>query len=770
MDHSHTTLAKLRAEVTSLQRKNEELTNDKLDMEATLEELVLDKEQLREEKEMLEDQLEECKIDLESAQLELDDAKCQLEEGGNVNVTIGATDLDAGGEEGGGREGAADTQDVARSLTVQNTRLRTALLRLKEQSELERNDLQRQLKTYQMESSSKEEIQNELEELRQAHATTLEEMQELKDIIDETTSLEETIETLSHKVWNLEEMNANLERTIREMEESAEIAAEMEEVQSDELNMAMKDLEGRDALIRNLEEAIRMQRRREEDFQRYVSEFRTSISNLKQEKAALMTLTEGNQGEKSQLLAASKKALAQAAQLAVDAAEARKRDADAVFDRLTARSATYLSERLESFLPSGFVSAELAAVKGEMNLAKVADKASVSLASVEEIFNQAIERGTAGLSAFNVVEEGSSAVLSDASTQQIAVMLHQSEFANIAVEAASDILRLMAAGQWPEFLSQDLSADLGSIMVHSMAPLDLSLTEQLKLLKEEGVLSPLRSSLTDLNQSVLNAKVALQGATDESGKAVIPEDWNPPGWEALKSLSAGRFACLGAAAVISSAVLPISDAESEPPAATLPRLSAALEKAKSSCTTILDVCKKLSTLKLEDGEVLDSLCSLSNQYRSKCSALMECIKTAFGDKSVSSDNVDACSSILDEILSLIGQLSALLRKVDLSASGQSTFHCLSPEFGDSWGGVTEIVAQVRAVDGDPEDINYLFRARAIEQQLADAITNEPKLLIATTKIASLDKSLSSRSKEISIQNARITELESLISKVPTNSM
>eukprot|EP00984_Skeletonema_dohrnii_P002936 scaffold1004_cov120-Skeletonema_dohrnii-CCMP3373.AAC.2 len=770
MDHSHTTLAKLRAEVTSLQRKNEELTNDKLDMEATLEELVLDKEQLREEKEMLEDQLEECKIDLESAQLELDDAKCQLEEGGDVNVTIGSTDLDAGGEEGGGREGAADTQDVARSLTVQNTRLRTALLRLKEQSELERNDLQRQLKTYQMESSSKEEIQSELEELRQTHATTLEEMQELKDIIDETTSLEETIETLSDKVWNLEEMNANLERTIREMEESAEIAAEMEEVQSDELKMAMKDLEGRDALIRNLEEAIRMQRRREEDFQRYVSEFRTSISNLKQEKAALMTLTEGNQGEKSQLLAASKKALAQAAQLAVDAAEARKRDADAVFDRLTARSATYLSERLESFLPSGLVSAELAAVKGEMNLAKVADKASVSLGTVEEIFNQAIERGTAGLSEFNVVEEGSSAVLSDASTQQIAVMLHQSEFANIAVEAASDILRLMAAGQWPEFLSQDLSADLGSIMVHSMAPLDLSLTEQLKLLKEEGILSPLRSSLTDLNQSVLNAKVALQGATDESGKAVIPEDWNPPGWEALKSLSAGRFACLGAAAVISSAVLPIDDADSEPPAATLPRLSAALEKAKSSCTTILDVCKKLSTLKLEDGEVLDSLCSLSNQYRSKCSALMECIKTAFGDKTVSSNNVDACSSILDEILSLIGQLSALLRKVDLSASGQSTFHCLSPEFGDSWGGVTEIVAQVRAVDGDPEDINYLVRARAIEQQLADAITNEPKLLIATTKIASLDKSLSSRSKEISIQNARISELESLISKVPTNSM
>ena len=176
---------------------------------------------------------------------------------------------------------------------------------------MERNELQRQLKTYQAESTSKDELQTELDELRQTHSTTLAEMQELKDIIDETSALEETIETLSDKVWNLEEMNANLERTIREMEESAEIAAEMEEVQNDELKMAMKDLEGRDALIRNLEEAIRMQRRREEDFQRYVSEFRTSISNLKSEKAALMALTEGNQGEKSQLLPTLKLTLSQ---------------------------------------------------------------------------------------------------------------------------------------------------------------------------------------------------------------------------------------------------------------------------------------------------------------------------------------------------------------------------------------------------------------------------------------------------------------------------
>merc|ERR1712194_798645 len=88
----------------------------------------------------------------------------------------------------------------------------------------------------------------------------------------------------------------------------------------------------------------------------------------------------------------------------------------------------------------------------------------------------------------------------------------------------------------------------------------------------------------------------------------------------------------------------------------------------------------------------------------------------------------------------------------------------SAEFGDSWGGICAIVSGVRSVDGDAEDVNYLMRARAIENQLAEAVQNEPKLVIASAKIACLEKSLSSRSKEIQMQNSCIAELETLISK------
>lgn len=513
----------------------------------------------------------------------------------------------------------------------------------------------------------------------------------------------------------------------------------MEEVQSEELKCVMRDLEGRDALIRNLEEAIRMQRRREEDFQRYVGEFRSSISSLKQEKAALLALTEGEQGEKSQLMATSQKALAQAAQLAADASAARKRECDAVFDAIAARSANYLCQRLESLLPSGVVSAELAAVKGEMDLSKVADKAAVSLTTIEEVFDKAIEKGSSRLSEFNVLEESAHVVLPDASSQQIATMIHQAEFASTVIGVGSDALRFLAAGQWPELMSEELSADLGSVVVHSIAQLDVALSEQLKLLKTEGVLSPLRSSLSELNQSAQSTRLALFSTADQLGNTVIPQDWNPPGLKALKCLSYGRFSCIGATAVLASAICPVEGDDDEPPAPTLANLASALEKAKQCCRNASDICKRFAGLRLNDSETIESLNELAAKYQSSSLMLFECAKETFTKQSISSDDVDQCSSLLEEVVTLVRQLSALLRKADLGDYDSTNFHELSPEFEDAWGGLTTAVAHMRAIDGDPEDINYLMRARAIEQQLTDAVENEPLLEKANAKISTLEK-------------------------------
>jgi hypothetical protein len=50
-----------------------------------------------------------------------------------------------------------------------------------------------------------------------------------------------------------------------------------------------------------------------------------------------------------------------------------------------------------------------------------------------------------------------------------------------------------------------------------------------------------------------------------------------------------------------------------------------------------------------------------------------------------------------------------------------------------------VVSQARILDGDAEDVNYLICARAIENLLEEVVQNEPKLVIANSKITSLEK-------------------------------
>ena len=452
----------------------------------------------------------------------------------------------------------------------------------------------------------------------------------------------------------------------------------------------------------------------------------------------MLAHTDNDQGEKSHLIATSKKALAQAAQLAADAAEARRNSSEAAFHRISARSATYLSQRLEILLPSGVVSAELAAVKGEMCLAKVADMSSVSLVALEEVFNKTIDKGTAATSEFNTIDDNEVMAISDSVSQQVAVMSHQANFARITIEVATDALRLMAAGQWPELLSQELSTDLGGVVAHTIADLDMALSEQLKMLKSDGVLSPLRSSLSYLDQSARNTSLALFSATDESGKLVIPTEWKPPGWEALKCISLGRFACLGTAAILSSAVCPMEETDDEPPPATPKHFAEVLIKAKEGCSFMHDVCKNLAGLQMNDTDKLNALTELSCQYRIRSKELYECVTSAFAGQHLTNEEVDKFSSLLELVLSSAKQIVALVRKTGVNEH-DIRHHYLSVEFGDSWGGITAAVSQARSLDGDTEDVNYLIRARTIENMLAEAVQNEPKLVAANARIASLEK-------------------------------
>ena len=478
---------------------------------------------------------------------------------------------------------------------------------------------------------------------------------------------------------------------------------------------------------------------------------------------ALLALQEGGEGERSTLIAKSQHALAKAASLVADAAKTRKKEADAAFDRAEAQFGRHFSRRLQACMPSSVaVSSELAALKGELMLSKVTAKASMSLSGVASVFSDRVQASVEAIS--DVKVEGSLAgglCLSDEATQQVATVLHEAKFARLAIDAGSQSLRLLAAGQWPDILVPNASAELGAAILRSVPPVESALGDQLRILKEEGALSSHRSNLVPLETSVRDAVETLISTADaETGDLFVQPNWSPPGWTMLRDGSSARFDCLGAAAAVASAIAPGETSDTISPD-TCSKLSTLLGKLDTLCTEASQTCLMLTGLPI-DGHVGDEATA---KWKAEASLLFDATKnllTASGESSEAM--IKSAETLADECLSALAQLSSVLRGAKIVGIEGKKAHALSPESEDPWLGITELVESVRIVDGDEDDINYIIRANTIESKLSEAIDSESKLAVAKNKVTRLEKGLVVRSKEISMQNARLSELEQMLAQ------
>lgn len=488
-----------------------------------------------------------------------------------------------------------------------------------------------------------------------------------------------------------------------------------------------------------------------------------------------MELQEGGEGEKSDLVSASQKALARAAQLVQDAAEMRKREAQAAIDRIDSQVRFHLSERLESMLPFSVASAEIASIKGELLLSKVVGKASLSLDGIARSFSKTIRarawewrsaKGDEGESD-NYISEP--ILLTDEQRQMAATMIHQSEVAHVAIDVSGDLLWLLSAGQWPDIVGPEASAELGAIMGHSMNELDMVLGNVLNTLKEEGVLSPHQSNIGAFKQTVVSTMQTLRSHVEHDGETLVPMHWKPPALRLFRDASRAKYSSLGCYGAVASVLnygdsvkTPEMVAKSKILVKALKRLLRKLDKASAEAAKS---CLRLATLDVQDDNIVADISGVAGRWRAAADDLMGNIFNMISsEEGITPDQLHACEVATDEVVRLVSQFAAVLRTANLNVTEDQRFHPFSPEVADVWEGVTLLARSIRAADGDEEDINYLIRARAIEQSLEQAVEKEPKLALANAKVASLEKSLSLRSKEIAVQNTRLSELEKLLAR------
>ena len=466
---------------------------------------------------------------------------------------------------------------------------------------------------------------------------------------------------------------------------------------------------------------------------------------------------------KEDAIVASQKALAQAAESVAEATAARKKEAEASFNLIDAQVKSHLAERLEDFLPQGVASSEISAVKGELLLSKIAMKASLSLSSIRGIFDKKIGQAKA------VLHDVSSAVgaseklsISNALSHEIGTMVHQTKFCRVAIEVSGECLGLLAAGQWPALMSSEASMDFGTLIAHTVPELDSAISEQLLLLKKEGSLSPHQSNLNILTQSLTSTCSALKTAVDSSGSPLIPPKWSPPSLRALQLISMSKFDCFGAAAVLSRIIADSSDKTQN----GAYMLKDSMTKVSAFCNEMATICSTIAEVDLNDDIISENITSLAINVRTSTSDLFTAVETLFVSQEILSSEVIDLDASFSSTTNALSKLNSFIRSHQTSSAGKNESPLLSPETIDPWTSVVEAARTAQRSSADIEQLNYIVRGRNLEEQLSLAVENDAKLSIAEAKVKSLEKTLATRSKEISLQNSRLQELETILSQAP----
>ena len=506
------------------------------------------------------------------------------------------------------------------------------------------------------------------------------------------------------------------------------------------------------------------QRRRELDFQRTVGNYRKSIETLQEEKNSLLALHEGGEGEKKNAFIASQKALAQAAQSVADATAARKREADAIFNLIDAKVKSHLAERLEDFLPQNLASSEISAVKGELLLSKIAMKSSLSLNTVADMFQQSIHNAKATIEtigASEVLEVGNISISSNLS-QIITTHLHQTKFAQLAIESSSECLRLLSMTQWPDLMSSDASIEFSISISQFIPQLDAAMSELLLKLKEEGILSPHQSNLNILSQALQSIRLSQDTSEYEQ---FVPSQWKPPSLEVLKNVSKSKFSLLGSTSAIAS-ILKVGESQLHEHCSFISQI---FQNVKRLCDEMCAVIDILSCTEITNGDAFESVSSEALKLEIVSSDLFTTVEMTLSTKELPTSALSGIQAKINAVNLAMGEILSVLRSRKKESYEEEKTNTLSPETSDPWETIKHVATKTRDASGDADDINYIIRARKLEEQLTVAVENDAKLSIANTKIRSLEKNLATRSKEISMQNERLEELEIMLSQTAINS-
>jgi len=328
----------LRKQLKEAAAKFEEVENLQAEHDDVVEMATLDREMAEETAEVLKHELEALKLKAEELELEVE--------------VLREENAELGGEMTQEEKASHGWIAMERS----NERLKEALLKLRDMSQEQEEELRHQIKSLEEDlnelSGVKEHYETTKAKLAQSEAT----VEDLRQQLDNALGAEDMIEELTERNMSMSEEIEELKVTIEDLESLKELNDELEINHVETEKELQEDIDFKDTIINEQARRAAEQQDVMEDMEYTLSRFRELVTNLQSDLEDMKASHAVTETESEQLNSRSRAMMDLNLKLQVSAAKTQVKTIELELRRLDAQEASDHLAIVQLFLPEGYQS------------------------------------------------------------------------------------------------------------------------------------------------------------------------------------------------------------------------------------------------------------------------------------------------------------------------------------------------------------------------------------------------------------------------------
>ncbi|TKA50209.1 hypothetical protein B0A53_06443 [Rhodotorula sp. CCFEE 5036] len=380
-------VAELTGEVKELKRENKDLLAERDsvqskfdDLQEQVEHSLLDKEIAESELEDVQARVKELEEQLGEVQVEMEVVKeenARLEGLGDAEIAQ-ARDAEAGAGNGTEQSGSTAPSSLAfRQLEKQNARLKEALLRLRDLTSENENEMKRKIENLEKEVDLTTDLQGDLDNMAVELDAAEAKIEDLRSQLDIAAEAQDMLEELTERNMHLQDDNEALRVDVEELEALKELADELEESHAETEKQLQEELDLRDLQLQEIRRRCSLLEDNCVDYETTIGQFRELVISLQADLEQLRQHQATQETESQNLTSQSQAMLNLNLKLQSTVLKSQVKAIDLELRELEARQAAEHFAIVKPYLPAAFFESDSDAVDALLFFERVGEKVAL---------------------------------------------------------------------------------------------------------------------------------------------------------------------------------------------------------------------------------------------------------------------------------------------------------------------------------------------------------------------------------------------------------